>query len=219
MAHFALPTVAVRPFQPSGVESSDAPSIEELRTEKTRQIISDGTITVISGEVRNEYLFGAMWRMAVHGTSTFALVLAAGLLCLATLPLLLGYRPVLVTSGSMEPSIRTADVVITSATDGEGLSTGTVINFDSGESSLLHRIVEATDDGYRTKGDANTSEDSTIVTPDVVNGIGTVVVPFVGYPSLWLDNGQWLPLLVFMAACIAAMYFARSRWLEMDIKW
>ena len=49
------------------------------------------------------------------------------MVCVATLPALFGYRPVVVTSGSMEPAIRTADVVVTAGTDGNDLNVGMVI--------------------------------------------------------------------------------------------
>ena len=219
MSSIALPLVAVRPFKPAAIEVSEATFGAHEKIRPTYRVFDGEEIHVVSRDGNTESIFGNMWRMSAHAGATFAVVLVLGLVSLATVPLLLGYQPVVVTSGSMEPSIRTADVVITSATDGKDLPVGTVINFDVGDSPTLHRIVEVTDEGYRTSGDANRTGDSTIVTPDAVDGVGTVVVPFVGYPSLWLSAGEWLLISVVLAAFGATLHIARPSWLEVGPQW
>ena len=219
MSNFALPLVAVRPFKPAAVHITEATSDALEETETLYQIVDGKDVQVVDPEQVNATIFGSMWRMATHAGATFVAILVLGLICLATVPLLLGYRPVVITSGSMEPSIRTADVVITSTTDGQDLQVGAVINFDVGDSATLHRIVELTDEGYRTAGDANRAGDSTLVPPDAIDGVGTVVVPFVGYPSVWLSAGDWLPIVLILVASVATVYFARPSWLEVGHQW
>lgn len=219
MSNFALPLVAVRPFKPADVQVTEAASGAHSEAQTIYRIVDGNAIHVVHGGEINTTIFGNMWRMVAHAGATFALILALGLVCLATVPLLLGYQPVVVTSGSMEPSIRTADVVIAAATDGQDLQVGTVINFDIGDSPTLHRIVAVTDEGYRTAGDANRVGDSTLVTSDVVSGVGTVVVPFVGYPSLWLSSGQWLPIVLLLVAFAVTVHLARPSWIEVGPQW
>ncbi len=75
-------------------------------------------------------------------------------------PILLGF----VESGSMAPALETGDgfIAIPSALAGD-VSTGDVVVFDAKnieESGLVtHRVVEETDAGYITKGDANPFRD------------------------------------------------------------
>ena len=161
----------------------------------------------------------ALWRVGAHATATFALVVILGMVCLATLPALFGYRPVVVTSGSMEPAIRTADVVVTAGTDGSDLKLGTVIDHTAGAEATLHRIVEVTESGYRTAGDANQVADSTLVIPEQVRGIGLVVVPFIGQPYLWSRSGKWLQLLLLVGAVGLAVHVARPSWLRGERRW
>ncbi len=219
MSNFALPLVAVRPFKPAAIQVTEATFGAGEETETVYRVVDDKAIHLVSGEDVNVTIFGSMWRMVIHAGATFAVILILGLVCLATVPQLLGYRPVVVTSGSMEPSIRTADVVITSASDGHDLQVGAVINFDVGDSPTLHRIVGVTDDGYRTAGDANRVGDSTLVTPDAVSGVGSVVVPFVGYPSLWLSARDWPPIALILVSSVVLVYFARPSWLEVGPQW
>jgi signal peptidase I len=219
VSNFALPLVAVRPFKPSAVHITEVALGAHKETETLYRVVNGEDVHIVDRQQVNATIFGSMWRMAAHAAATFAVILALGLVCLATVPLLLGYRPVVITSGSMEPSIRTADVVVTSATDGQDLQVGTVINFDVGDSPTLHRIVGLTEEGYRTAGDANRDDDSTLVPPDAIDGVGTVVVPFVGYPSVWLSAGDWFRIVLILVASVFTVYFARPSWLEVGHRW
>lgn len=155
-----------------------------------------------------------MVRTVLNAVSTFVVVLLAGLMVAATAPWLLGYRPVVVTSGSMEPTIQVADVVVTSPSNGHGLGEGAVISHDNDGVDRMHRIAAVTDDGYRTIGDANRTADSGIVTAAEVNGVGVVVVPFVGLPRIWLDHGQWVPLGLTLVLLVSALHMSRLRWVD-----
>jgi signal peptidase I len=157
-------------------------------------------------------------RLAMNALATFVLMLALGLAIAAVAPGLLGYEPVVVVSGSMEPAIRVADVVVTTPSDGDQLTKGAVINFDNDDATLLHRITAVTDQGYRTSGDANRASDSGVVSPDRVRGVGVVVVPFVGLPALWAEQGEWLPLVALLLALVVAGYMSRSGWVDLGTK-
>jgi signal peptidase len=153
-------------------------------------------------------------RVVANAGATFVLLLAAGLALLAAAPRFIGYEPVVVTSGSMQPAIDVGDVVVTTPSDGGSLGEGAVINFELEDGTRLHRIVEVTDAGYRTAGDANANPDSDLVAAAQVRGIGTVVVPFAGLPSLWSDTGRWPLLLVAVAILTACLYVSRAAWVE-----
>ncbi|MCP3910971.1 MAG: signal peptidase I [Actinomycetia bacterium] len=158
-------------------------------------------------------------RLAVNAVATFALVLVAGLAVAAVAPRLIGYRSVVVVSGSMEPAIRTSDVVVTSPSDGVGLGEGAVINFEYGGETRLHRIAAVTSEGYRTAGDANRVADSELVSPSQVHGVGIVVVPFIGLPARWAADRQWAPLAASLVALVATSYLSRARWSEPAADW
>lgn len=148
-------------------------------------------------------------KLALNVVATFVLVLFAGLGLAASAPALLGYDPVVVVSGSMEPTIMVADVVLTRPSDGVDLASGTVINYEYEDDTRLHRIESTTENGYRTAGDANMTSDAEVVTPSQVRGVGTVVVPFVGVPALWFERGQWLYLVGAVLVIAGAIYASR----------
>nr|WHW29314.1 hypothetical protein [uncultured bacterium] len=178
-----------------------------------RQEIGTETARLLSGDPFNEPPI-QFFRVVVGSMATFVLVLAAGLAMVTIAPKLFGYSSVVVASGSMEPTIRVADVVVIAPDDGVDLPLGTVINFDYDDTTRLHRISEVTAGGYRTSGDANRSVDSEVVTSDQVRGVGIVVVPFVGMPARWVEDGRWLRLVAFLAGLTVVMYLSRSSWMS-----
>jgi signal peptidase I len=123
-----------------------------------------------------------------------------------------GWSPVTVMSGSMGPSIDAGDVVIAIPPGDEVLPRGAVIMFEHpGRGNVIHRVVGMDSDGsYLTKGDANGSLDSTPVPRDTVKGVGRIVVPAVGTPFVWAEQGQWAYVVAAMTAMLAALW--ASRW-------
>lgn len=70
----------------------------------------------------------------------------------------LGYRPVVIVSGSMEETIQTGAIVLTKKTT--DIQEGDIIFFKNGDNlPIVHRCVRIEGDQYYTKGDKNKSED------------------------------------------------------------
>lgn len=104
-----------------------------------------------------------------RGASLGALASAAALV-LALLALLagmaLGYRLLVVRSGSMEPALMPGDVIVTRVAGPETVNPGDVVTFrdaSRGDRLITHRVVQSVSrDGYvefETRGDANTGSE------------------------------------------------------------
>lgn len=128
-------------------------------------------------------------------------------------PMAIGWSPNVVTSGSMEPSVRVGSVVhVDGEVDLDSIGPGAIITFQDPaipEMRVTHRItgVEQTDGivtGFRTKGDNNATTDSSVVPVDNVEGVARLMVPFAGTPKVWSQNGQWLQLGVFVIVTAGA---------------
>jgi signal peptidase len=138
----------------------------------------------------------------------------AGLVLVATLlPLVTGWGRVVLTSGSMMPLIEPGDIVITTGVE-HPISPGTVITFKNPNkpgSLVTHRVLEVRPDGsYRTKGDANPQPDVSPVARDMVLGKGTLLVPAIGLPTVWIQKGQ--PALAAASAAIVGLMILLSRY-------
>ncbi len=139
----------------------------------------------------------------------------AGCLVITLVPVLFGWRPYLIESGSMEPRIHVGDVVIASPEQDPQALLGRVAVFtdpDRPDRNKTHRVIEAADDGRLvTKGDANPTPDSQHVAVSDVHGLGRLLVGFVGLPVVWLQSGQWLWLVLFLVSIALSV-----RWVSRD---
>lgn len=136
------------------------------------------------------------------------------MLLMALVPMLWGWRPTVVSSGSMAPAVRTGDVLLAEPGDGEGSVPGTVILYEDAVRGdiVAHRIRSVTEDGrFITQGDANPGADSTPVDPGRVQGVGRMLVPYAGLPAHWWRNGNWPGLAAFAAGVGAAVWLGHRR--------
>ncbi|MBR2832928.1 MAG: signal peptidase I [Bacilli bacterium] len=106
------------------------------------------------------------------------------------------YQPVAILSGSMSPVFNRGDAVIIkklSRSEKDELNKGDIIQFVNGSKYVVHRIAEVTNDQYGnrvfiTKGDANNANDIGKVEYDSVVGEASFIIPYIGYPSVWLSG-------------------------------
>lgn len=80
-----------------------------------------------------------------------------------------GLRLCVIQSGSMEPTIPTYSVcLVTTQVDYDDLSVGDIVVYtrQSDGKQIVHRIVDITDAGVVTRGDANQTDDGVSVMPD-----------------------------------------------------
>lgn len=125
------------------------------------------------------------------------------------IPSIFGIKPVIVLSGSMEPTIKTGDLIFTKEVDTANLKENDVITYLSGESAITHRIVgtEQGADGqtaYLTKGDYNNANDDTAVTAANVEGIYIGRIAGLGNFAMFLQSTTGMivflvcPILLFV---------------------
>lgn len=118
----------------------------------------------------------------------------------------LGVRPVVITSGSMEPTIPTGAVALTRSTPAAEVEVGDVVTVRSTTGSrVTHRVVDVVlaDGGatLRLQGDANDAPDPT---PYPAREVGRVVgdVPLLGYLLVGLRSPAGLLGLGALAALL-----------------
>ena len=73
---------------------------------------------------------------------------------------LLGYKPVYILTGSMEPTLREKGVCIVKKISYDDVKVGDMIMFTIDEKTITHRVISKTEEGIRTKGDNNDVDDA-----------------------------------------------------------
>lgn len=103
------------------------------------------------------------------------------------------YYALSIATGSMSPEIQIGDVVIVEKIENKNeLKEGQVIAFNYHGVTVVHRLVEIVEEKgenyYYTKGDDNKGKDNYIVYEDMIIGKIVVKIPYIGLPSVWLNN-------------------------------
>lgn len=117
---------------------------------------------------------------------------------LVSIPAVFGYTPLIVASGSMEPNYKVGSVLYYKEVDVRDIKVNDVITFmTKTDSNVTHRVDEITDVGFITKGDANLSPDTEIVTFDKVKGkVLDFSIPLIGLYINFVNKNLWLVWVV-----------------------
>ena len=115
-----------------------------------------------------------------------------------------GYCPLIVLTGSMEPDIKSGDLIIVKQIDASEIKKGDVIAFfdpdGNGTSILTHRVQEVIRENgtlsFRTKGDANNTEDRLAVAADKVVGIYKFRIAGAGNVAMFMQTTAGLVVCV-----------------------
>ncbi len=170
------------------------------------------------------------YRVFSVARTIFVYLLAAGIIIAALLfaasnspnKSLFGYRYYTILTPSMEPAYKVGDMVFVKITKADSINVGDVITFNPSQDSeayLTHRVAEKLTDYqgtgvtcFRTKGDANDSEDSFLIDEDRVIGVVKLGIPKIGYFVRFVQL-RWyfvvpLVILIFVFFKLIGIYFA-----------
>lgn len=110
-----------------------------------------------------QQLIAVAKRMTRWGLDVFVVGMLSAALLAAVLPFV-GYRPLVVRSGSMTPALLTGDLIVTQLVRPASVRVGDIVTFSDqsrGNVLVTHRVVEMAREGSKysfiTKGDGNTA--------------------------------------------------------------
>ena len=113
------------------------------------------------------------------------------------------YEPVY--TGSMEPAIPVGSIVVIKPANPNTLKVGDIICFkieSESSTTVTHRIINITDEGFITKGDANEDPDQWIVKKENIIGKVIAVIPYLGYLGYFVRTPVGFTLLIIIPATL-----------------
>ena len=131
-------------------------------------------------------------------------------------PDIMGIKPFIVLTGSMEPNIKTGDLVLVKEVDIEQLKEGDIIAFRHTEEDvvLIHRIVgkETQEEKIilRTKGDNNQTEDKNNVNCENIEGIYLMRFEKIGKIAMFIRSPQGLIICILAIISIFFLWQLRK---------
>lgn len=122
-------------------------------------------------------------------------------------PSVFGVSTAVVITGSMEPAVSVNDMVVIH--EQESYEPGDIVSYQSGSMLVTHRIAEATENGYITKGDANNTDDGEIAREAVVGKV-VLVIPKVGYAIAFLQTPLGMLVMTGVLFALVALPMGRK---------
>ena len=135
----------------------------------------------------------------------------------------MGYKPFIVLSGSMEKIINIGDLAITKNIDSKKIKIGDVIAVRKDNIVILHRVKEIHNDGdllkFKTKGDNNNVADDFFVDSNLIEGVLYTKIPYLGSVLLFLSKPVGLVIIILVIIVISmGLYFINFRNSKIDIE-
>ena len=150
--------------------------------------------------------------------TTLVLVLMLLVIAVIYVPKFLGFEPMIVLSGSMEPTYHVGSLLYVKDAEEEEIEVGDAITFYIDEDTLVtHRVVSIDEEAgtYSTKGDANEVEDGNAIAFEDILGVPVFNIPKLGYLADKLSNtsGKIIYITIIVVVVIL-MYMADLIWPE-----
>ena len=111
------------------------------------------------------------------------------LLVLSVTGYVIGLRGVVVTSGSMRPTINPGDIAVV-LTSNYNVENGSIVLYRHENGLIIHRAVSIGPANIITRGDANPGPDPWRVNRTDIVGVYVFRIPLVGKPFLWLTSAS-----------------------------
>ena len=145
---------------------------------------------------------------------SYVLIIVYAVVCI---PMIFGYHPVVVLSGSMNPTYKVGSVIYYKKVSQKELKVGDVITFNANNKMVSHRIANIDNGFIETKGDANKVSDVSKICYENVRGkVGRISLPYVGYCIKTINDN--LVVVVIVAVIILLSEFLISNKETFDIK-
>ena len=123
-----------------------------------------------------------------------------------------------VSSGSMIPTLNVGDIIIVRGTDPSTVSVGTIIIFHSPydySTPIVHRVIAIDDESgqefFQTKGDNNAVADGWRVPAANLIGVYVAKIPYIGLLSLELRGPVGWILIALLVMLIIGMEYDESK--------
>ncbi len=134
------------------------------------------------------------------------------------IPVIFGYKPLVVLSGSMEPKLKEGGIIYYKKTDIDKLKVGDIITFKiNGNTIVSHRIEKINENTFVTKGDANNTVDREEVPFDDYLGKDTnFCIPILGYYIKFINSN--LLIIIPVIIILISEFFLSNKNNDIDDK-
>lgn len=130
---------------------------------------------------------------------------------------ILGFKPMSVLTGSMSPLMEPGDLIVIKKANAREVEVGDVITYRQDDSTLVtHRVVEVLREGgkvfFRTKGDANNTEDASLVSAEALLGTLAFIIPRGGYVANFVRSPAGFVVFIILPVVLLIALEVKDLW-------
>lgn len=130
---------------------------------------------------------------------------------LVFIPTIWGQRPLVVISGSMEPTLNVGGILYYHRKNINDFKINDIVVYQLNDHIISHRVYDITNNGIIAKGDANETYDDLLITKDKILGGGTNwCIPFIGYYTDYIYRHKYL-LMISIGIILIDMIFDKKK--------
>lgn len=131
-------------------------------------------------------------------------------------PTLWGSKPLVVISGSMEPTLKVGGLLYYHEIKLEEFNKDDILVYQTKDDIVSHRLVEITNSGFITKGDANNTIDNLEIMDEQVLGKGTNwSIPYLGYYADFIYSHKYI---LFISVSLIIIDLLNDKYKEHKMK-
>lgn len=126
-----------------------------------------------------------------------------------------GVKPLIVLTDSMDPKIKSGDLIVVGEIEPDDIKEDDIISFfdpaGNGTSVVTHRVIEIIDDGdgtlsFRTRGDNNNTDDKLPVPEEKLVGVYKFRIPVAGHIAMFMQTTPGLIVCVVLPIILLVGY-------------
>lgn len=204
---------------PEEVKVNILPKAEEVVSLAPAEVATEnlGEIVEKVKEPKQRRISG--WRLWRKRLSTFAVAIIVMIAVALVGMRLAGFKTFTVMSGSMEPDLPVGSMVYVRPVDYKSLKVGDVVSYVANDEKTVvtHRIVDIEVDKedssvwrFKTKGDANTTSDGSLVHYKNVLGTPVFIIPQIGYFAHNIQRPPGIYITLVVGTLLLAWTFLPS---------
>lgn len=127
----------------------------------------------------------------------------------------MGWKPLVVISGSMEPTLKVGGLLYYHELDLNEFDNGDILVYQTKDHIISHRLIEHTEKEFITKGDNNTI-DGYKVNANQILGKGTNwSIPYIGYYADYIYGHKYL---LFLSVAVVVIDLCNDKYSEQKKK-
>ena len=118
------------------------------------------------------------------------------------IPCIIGYKPLIIESGSMEPILRVGGILYYKSIPLNTYKVDDILVYKVPNHIVSHRIIGRNDYYFITKGDQNNTIDSNVYNNQVLGKSSNFSIPYIGYYADYIYHHKYLLVITLLIVII-----------------